>query len=37
VSEGSINSVLSFAGEKWQAKTSPDSMTKNGNILVAME
>jgi len=35
VSEGSINSVLSEAGEKWQAKTSPNAMTKSGNILVA--
>lgn len=35
VSEGAINSVLSEAGEKWQAKTSPSAMTKSGNILVA--
>ena len=35
VSQGSINSVLSEAGEKWQAKTSAQSMTKGGNILVA--
>ncbi len=35
VSEGSINSVLNYAGEKWQAKTSPESMTKSGGILVA--
>jgi hypothetical protein len=37
ISEGSINSVLSYAGEKWKAKTSPNSMTKSGNILVAQE
>jgi hypothetical protein len=37
VSEGSINSVLSEGGEKWQARTSPGSMTKTGNILVAQE
>lgn len=37
VSEGSINSVLSEAGEKWQARTSPGAMTKTGNILVAQE
>jgi hypothetical protein len=37
VSEGSINSVLSYAGEKWQAKISPSSMTRGGNILVAQE
>lgn len=37
VSEGSINSVLNFAGEKWQAKISPGGMTKSGNILVAQE
>ena len=35
VSQGSINSVLNYAGEKWQAKTSAESMTKGGNILVA--
>tara|TARA_R110002167_G_scaffold98020_3_gene258311 strand:- start:38672 stop:39274 length:603 start_codon:yes stop_codon:yes gene_type:complete len=35
VTQGSINSVLSEAGEKWQAKTSAQSMTKGGNILVA--
>tara|TARA_R110002110_G_scaffold148108_2_gene339119 strand:- start:8809 stop:9408 length:600 start_codon:yes stop_codon:yes gene_type:complete len=35
VSQGSINSVLSEAGEKWQARTSAQSMTKGGNILVA--
>jgi hypothetical protein len=35
VSEGSINSVLTFAGERWQAKINPNSMTKNGNILPA--
>jgi hypothetical protein len=37
ISEGTINSVLSDAGEKWQAKTSPSSMTRGGNILVAQE
>ena len=37
VSEGSINSVLNYAGEKWQAKTSPSAMTKSGNILVAQQ
>lgn len=37
VSEGSINSVLSQAGEKWRAKTSPNSMSRGGNILVAQE
>lgn len=35
VSEGSINSILNEAGEKWQAKTSPSSMSRRGNILVA--
>jgi hypothetical protein len=35
VSEGSINSVLNIAGEKWQAKINPNSMTKSGNILPA--
>ena len=35
VSKGSINSVLTSAGEKWQAKTSPQEMTRGGNILVA--
>ena len=35
VSQGSINSVLSEAGEKWQARTSPNAMTRHGNILVA--
>lgn len=35
VSEGSINSILSQAGERWQAKISPNSMTRNGNILPA--
>ena len=37
VNESAINSVLSNAGEKWQANTSPLAMTKNGNILVAQE
>lgn len=35
VGEGAINSVLSDAGEKWQAKMNPGSMTKSGNILPA--
>lgn len=35
VSEGSINAVLSYAGEKWQAKTSPIEMSAGFNILVA--
>lgn len=35
VSEGSINTVLNYAGEKWQARTSPESMTRGGGILVA--
>ena len=37
VGEGNINSVLAQGGEKWRAKTSPISMTKGGNILVAQE
>lgn len=37
VSTGSINSVLNMAQEKWQATTSPEDMTKNGNIIVAQE
>ena len=32
VSTGSINSVLSKAGEKWQAKMSPKDMIKNGKL-----
>jgi hypothetical protein len=35
VSTGSINSVLQSAQEKWRATTSPEEMTRNGNILVA--
>jgi len=35
VSTGSINSVLESAQEKWRATTSPEEMTRNGNILVA--
>lgn len=35
VGEGTINSVLQNAGEKWKANTSPLAMTKNGNIIVA--
>ena len=37
VGAGSINSVLSKAGEKWQAKMTPKDMIKNGNLLVAQE
>jgi hypothetical protein len=37
VSTGSINSVLESAQEKWRATTSPEEMTRNGNILVAQE
>lgn len=37
VSMGSINNVLSYAGEKWKAKIDPSSMTRGGNILVAQE
>jgi hypothetical protein len=35
VSESAINTTLSFAGEKWQAKINPNQMTRNGNILPA--
>jgi hypothetical protein len=35
VSTGSINSVLQSAQEKWRATTSPEEMTRSGNILVA--
>jgi hypothetical protein len=35
VSIGSINSVLESAQEKWRATTSPEEMTRNGNIIVA--
>jgi hypothetical protein len=35
VSTGSINSVLESAQEKWRATTSPEEMTRSGNILVA--
>lgn len=35
ITEGAINTVLSDAGEKWRANTTPMSMTKGGNILVA--
>ena len=35
VSTGSINSILSDAGEAWKATITPNAMTKNGNILVA--
>jgi hypothetical protein len=37
VSTGSINSVLQSAQEKWRATTSPEEMTRSGNILVAQE
>jgi len=37
VTESSINSVLGDAGESWQAKITPNDMTKNGNILPAQE
>jgi hypothetical protein len=37
VSTGSINSVLQSAQEKWRATTSPEEMTRNGNILVAQD
>jgi hypothetical protein len=33
VGESAINSVLSDAGESWQAKINPNSMTRSGNIL----
>jgi len=35
VSNGSINSILASAGEKWNASTSPNDMTKSGTILPA--
>ena len=35
VTESAINSVLSDAGQKWQAKIAPNSMTKSGTILPA--
>jgi len=37
VGVGAINSILSRAGEKWQAKMTPKDMIKNGNLLVAQE
>jgi hypothetical protein len=37
VSESSINTVLDYAGEKWQAKTSPGAFTGNGGIVLAQE
>jgi hypothetical protein len=35
VTESAINSVLSDAGQKWQAKIAPNAMTKSGTILPA--
>jgi len=35
VTESSINSVLSDAGQKWKANISPNAMTKSGTILPA--
>jgi hypothetical protein len=35
VSNDSINQYLQLAQEKWRAKITPNSMTKNGNILPA--
>lgn len=37
VTEGAINTILSDAGEAWRAKMTANTMTKNGNILVAQE
>ncbi len=37
VDTGTINDILSDAGEGWRAKMTPASVTKNGNILVAQE
>lgn len=37
VSEGSINSVLSEAGEEWVSKITPNAMTRSGNILPAQQ
>ena len=37
VSQGSINKVLSDAGETWKAKTDPATYTKKNGILVAHE
>lgn len=37
VSQGSINTVLSEAGERWRARTTANEMTRGGNILVAQE
>lgn len=37
VSTGSINSVLSDAGDKWKANMTPSDLTKNSSILVAQE
>lgn len=37
VTNDSINEVLSFADESWRANLTPNSMSKNGNILPAQE
>lgn len=37
VSTGSINSILSDAGEKWSATIDPSSMTRGSDILVSQE
>lgn len=37
ISNGSINSILSDAGEKWKANTNPSDYTKSGNILISQE
>lgn len=37
VETGAINTVLNSAGESWQAKLTPNSMTASGNILPAQE
>lgn len=37
ITDGAINEVLSDTGEVWQATTTPNDMTVNGNILPAQE
>jgi hypothetical protein len=37
INSGAINSVLSKAGEKWQAKENISTYIKGGNILVAQQ